>query len=207
MTRLNRLGWGLDIDRLVVLMLSFVATSLIAAALTADEPSVAKEPVWKSLFDGNTLKNWKSSQFGGEGKVAVEKGVIVLNQGSDMTGITWTGDALPKMNYEVSVLAQRIEGNDFFCGLTFEVGDDPCSLIIGGWGGGVVGISSLNGLDAANNETAVLLSVILDAGRTVRANLTFDAGLLEAIDEEAENRGLTRSAFLASAARERLGLR
>ena len=61
--------------------------------------------------------------------------------------------------------------------------------------------------DAANNETAVLLSVILDAGRTVRANLTFDAGLLEAIDEEAENRGLTRSAFLASAARERLGLR
>ncbi len=61
--------------------------------------------------------------------------------------------------------------------------------------------------DASNNETAVMLSVILDAGRTVRANLTFDAGLLEAIDEEAQNRGLTRSAFLASAARERLGLR
>ena len=61
--------------------------------------------------------------------------------------------------------------------------------------------------DAGNNETAVMLSVILDAGRTVRANLTFDAGLLEAIDEEAQNRGLTRSAFLASAARERLGLR
>ena len=60
---------------------------------------------------------------------------------------------------------------------------------------------------ASNNETAVILSVILDAGRTVRANLTFDAGLLEAIDQEAQNRGLTRSAFLASAARERLGLR
>ncbi len=61
--------------------------------------------------------------------------------------------------------------------------------------------------DASNNETAVILSVILDAGRTVRANLTFDAGLLEAIDNEAQSRGLTRSAFLASAARERLGLR
>ena len=61
--------------------------------------------------------------------------------------------------------------------------------------------------DSGNNETAVMLSVILDAGRTVRANLTFDAGLLEAIDEEAQNRGLTRSAFLASAVRERLGLR
>ena len=61
--------------------------------------------------------------------------------------------------------------------------------------------------DASNDETAVMISVILDAGRTVRANLTFDAGLLEAIDEAAQNRGLTRSAFLASAARERLGLR
>lgn len=62
-------------------------------------------------------------------------------------------------------------------------------------------------LDPANNETAVMLAVILDAGRTVRANLTFDAGLLEAIDTEAQKRGLTRSAFLASAARERLGVR
>jgi predicted RNase H-like HicB family nuclease len=60
--------------------------------------------------------------------------------------------------------------------------------------------------DAANNEVAVMIPVVLDAGRTVRANLTFDAGLLEAIDAEAQKRGLTRSAFLASAARERLQL-
>ena len=30
---------------------------------------------------------------------------------------------------------------------------DPCSLIIGGWGGGVMGLSSLNGMDASENET------------------------------------------------------
>ena len=59
-------------------------------------------------------------------------------------------------------------------------------------------------IDAAKNEAAVIIPVVLDQGRTVRANLTFDAGLLEAIDAEAERRGLTRSAFLASAARERL---
>ena len=47
-------------------------------------------------------------------------------------------------------------------------------------------------------------ALVLDAGRTVRANLTFDAGLLAAIDDEANRRGLTRSAFLASAAREKL---
>jgi predicted RNase H-like HicB family nuclease len=59
-------------------------------------------------------------------------------------------------------------------------------------------------IDASQNEAAVIVPVVLDAGRTVRANLTFDAGLLEAIDAEAARRGLTRSAFMASAARERL---
>ncbi len=58
---------------------------------------------------------------------------------------------------------------------------------------------------ATQNEAAVIVPVVLDSGRTVRANLTFDSGLLEAIDAEATRRGLTRSAFLASAARERLG--
>ena len=53
-------------------------------------------------------------------------------------------------------------------------------------------------------ETAVLIPLVLDAGRTIRANLTFDAGLLAAIDDEATRRGLTRSAFLAGAAREKL---
>jgi metal-responsive CopG/Arc/MetJ family transcriptional regulator len=38
----------------------------------------------------------------------------------------------------------------------------------------------------------------------VRANITIDAGLLESIDREAKLRGLTRSAFLASAAREKI---
>jgi predicted RNase H-like HicB family nuclease len=53
-------------------------------------------------------------------------------------------------------------------------------------------------------ETAILIPLVLDTGRTIRANLTFDAGLLNAIDDEATRRGLTRSAFLASAAREKL---
>jgi predicted RNase H-like HicB family nuclease len=67
-------------------------------------------------------------------------------------------------------------------------------------------ISKEGEIDVGRNEAAVIVPVVLDAGRTVRANLTFDAGLLEAIDAEAARRGLTRSAFLASAARERLGL-
>jgi predicted RNase H-like HicB family nuclease len=59
---------------------------------------------------------------------------------------------------------------------------------------------------AALSEGAVLAYVPLvrDAGRPVKANLSLDAGLLEAIDEAAERHGLTRSAFLASAAREKI---
>lgn len=49
-----------------------------------------------------------------------------------------------------------------------------------------------------------LVPLLLDAGRTVRANVSFDAGFLDSIDTEAKRRGLTRSAFLASAAREKI---
>jgi metal-responsive CopG/Arc/MetJ family transcriptional regulator len=43
--------------------------------------------------------------------------------------------------------------------------------------------------------------LLIDSGRTVRANVSFDAALLDAIDAAAKERGLTRSAFLSSAAR------
>ena len=52
--------------------------------------------------------------------------------------------------------------------------------------------------------TTVMIPLLVDAGRTVRANLTLDAGLLEAIDMAAKRRGVTRSAFVASAARAKL---
>lgn len=40
--------------------------------------------------------------------------------------------------------------------------------------------------------------------RVVRANVTFEAGMLRAIDETASKRGLSRSAFLASCARKEI---
>ena len=53
-------------------------------------------------------------------------------------------------------------------------------------------------------EAVVMIPLLLDAGRTVRANLTLDAGLLADIDQAAGQRGITRSAFMASAAREKI---
>jgi predicted RNase H-like HicB family nuclease len=52
--------------------------------------------------------------------------------------------------------------------------------------------------------TTMLVPLLADPGRTVRVNVTVDRGLLEQIDEAAGARGLTRSAFLAQAAREKI---
>ena len=59
-------------------------------------------------------------------------------------------------------------------------------------------------IDTAAGESFVMIPLIIDSGRPVRANLSIDAGLLAAIDAEAAQRGLTRSAFLAGAAREKI---
>ena len=47
----------------------------------------------------------------------------------------------------------------------------------------------------------VLVPLLLDRGSSRRVNISIDRGLLEAIDDEARQRRMTRSAFLASAAR------
>ena len=52
-----------------------------------------------------------------------------------------------------------------------------------------------------NGATIAFVSLILDKGSPRRVNVSLDVGLLSAIDEEAKRRGMTRSAFLSSAAR------
>ena len=88
-----------------------------------------------------------------KGEPAVEDGKLILPVGVALTGVTYTGGDLPKTNYEIALDAQHMDGADFFCGLTFPVGDSNASLILGGWGGSLCGISSLDDEDAAHNET------------------------------------------------------
>lgn len=108
-----------------------------------------------SLFDGRTLAGWKllaEGPFEGHADVRVENGTIVLERGRLQTGISWRGE-FPRDDYEVSLEAKRVSGNDFFCGMTFPVGESPCTLIVGGWGGMVVGLSNVDDQSAAENET------------------------------------------------------
>lgn len=134
-----------------------------AAALDAKKggPKVAADPfqpgVWADLFDGKSLDGWKVSTFGGEGKPKVENGLLIVTMGQTLSGVTSTRKDLPKMGYEIELDAQKLEGDDFFCGLTFPVGESHASLILGGWGGSVCGISSLDYMDAANNETTKVI--------------------------------------------------
>jgi hypothetical protein len=121
-----------------------------------------------SLFDGKTLGQWKATDFGGQGAVSVKDGAIHMATGSYMTGITWTGPVV-RMNYEITLEAMRVEGSDFFCGLTFPVNDRPCTLILGGWGGSLCGLSSLNHMDASENETTRMIS--FENGKWYRVRL------------------------------------
>lgn len=110
---------------------------------------------WTLLFDGETLDGWEITNFGPQGEVYVSGGSVILEMGDGCTGITWKGE-FPLMDYEVELDARIVDGNDFFCGMTFPVEQSFCSLIVGGWGGPVVGLSSIDGLDASDNETNIL---------------------------------------------------
>ncbi len=136
----------------------------------------------QALFDGNTLNNWKITNFGTQGPVRVSGGKIIIGMGEGCSGITWTSE-FPKVNYEVGLEARKTAGNDFFCGLTFPVQDDFCSLIVGGWGGPVVGLSIIDGLDASENETKKLKHFEKDVWYKVRLKVTED-NIIGWVDDE-----------------------
>jgi hypothetical protein len=137
---------------------SILFLSVLTSLLLAEEakPAAATTSAAKPLFDGKTLAGWKRVDIGGSGQVSVEEDCMVFSQGESLTGVVYEKlKELPVTDYEISLEAKRTSGLDFFCGLTFPVGSHDCSvtLVLGGWGGGVVGISSIDGLDASENDT------------------------------------------------------
>lgn len=111
-----------------------------------------------SMFDGEKLGLWQKSDFYQAGNVYVKDGCLMLEKSDWMTGATWTGPLI-RMNYDISFEAQRVEGNDFFCGLTFPVGKSSCSLILGGWHNQISGLSTIDHKDASLNETTLEMSL------------------------------------------------
>lgn len=168
----------------------------VASPSDTTDKSPDDTKAWKRLFDGKTLGDWVSSRFGGEGEVVVENGQITCDYGQYITGITYQGKDLPKNNYEIELEAMRVEGSDFFCGLTFPVDDKHATFVVGGWGGSVTGISSIDSYDASENDTTDYMEFKNKQWYKIRVRVT--PGVLEAwidkkkmVSEEVESSRLS----------------
>ena len=117
-------------------------------------PSGASEEnaVWKPLLKDSDLSGWTITNFGGEGDVELKGGELTLGFGDPLTGVTYEGKDFPQDNYEMRWEAKRVQGQDFFAGVTFPIGEEFCSFIAGGWGGSLIGISNIDGYDASEND-------------------------------------------------------
>jgi hypothetical protein len=144
--------------------------------IEAKSTGAPAEVAWEDLFDGKSLNGWQRTAFARGGAVHVESSfrggaAILVDAGGALSGFNWTRD-VPQTNYEISLETMKIEGQDFMCGLTFPVGQAHASLILGGWGGEVMGISSINNQDASENETTRTMFFPKDRWFAVRLRVT-----------------------------------
>ncbi len=105
-------------------------------------------------------QDWTTAGIPGDGGFLVEGEALVLAAGDPMSGVVLRANQmelarLPVDNYRIAYQAMRAQGVDFFGSVTFPVHSlETCvTLVLGGWGGGLVGISSIDGLDASENAT------------------------------------------------------
>jgi hypothetical protein len=123
-----------------------------AVAAVTNAPPAATN-VFVELFNGHTLAGWQVVPFGGAGAVKIlSNGALEIGAGEVLTGLVYTNKPV-RMNYEIVLEARRTSGSVFFCGLTLPVYSNSCTLIIGGWGGSLTGISSIDDMDASENST------------------------------------------------------
>jgi len=129
----------------------------------------------RNLFDGKSIDDWEILEFGGSGEVEIVEGSLVINDGAELSGIKFKKPKLlPTMNYEVEIEARKTTGFDFFVALTFPFGDlETCAtFVVGGWGGGVVGLSSIDNLDASENSTTEYMRFAEDEWQTIKLRVT-----------------------------------
>lgn len=121
--------------------------------------SVAEQP-WIEMKD-----KWEEVS-GGQVDVGEE---LSIGWGEALTNVRWKGE-VPTVPFELELKAKRVNGSDFFCAVTFPVrGIDECvTLVVGGWGGSLVGISSIDGKDASENDTQKIHTFETDVWYQIR---------------------------------------
>jgi len=131
----------------------FCACLVLALAHCGRNAELKRE--WR-LLDAPHAAAWKPAGMENEGKAFVKEGEITTGIGAPMTGITFTGWeslGVPRDRYIIEYEAMRADGGDFFGSITFPVRDSGLTFIMGGWGGGLTGVSSIDDLDASENMT------------------------------------------------------
>ena len=165
--------------------------SLINLSAEEEKPTTSSKKETKnqsvSLFDGKTLKGWKLCNYAGLGEVKVspETGALRVTRGEILSGIridNFDKRKLPKVNYELSLEARRVEGEDFFCCLTFPYKKTHASFVLGGWGGSVCGISSIDFMDAMENSTMTVRD--FDEGKWYKLRLLVTENRFQGFVEE-----------------------
>jgi hypothetical protein len=170
------------------LLLLLLTASHVVAQESKDGDKSTKKSKAIQLFNGKDLKGWRLVEkfdFARHGKVEVKDGVITMAAGAPASGIRIDSKVheMPRTNYEVSLEAKRTSGQDFFCGLTFPVDKQYCTLIMGGWGGGTIGLSNIDNAPADENETTNFVEFKKNQWYQVRVRVT-DKQIDVWIDEE-----------------------
>ncbi len=131
-----------------------LALASCAAPAGAPEAPVSEVP-WEVLFDGEDLSSWKAGVFGEFAEFERVEDGVVIPQGVPLAGLTYQG-APPAPPFEAEFDVTKEYGADFFLAVTFPVRGEHLTLVLGGWGGVVCGLSCLDGEDASGNDTRTL---------------------------------------------------
>lgn len=156
-----------------------MAAGAVLASCKKEEPvpvtAVEPAPSWIML-----MGKWVGTE-GGE--VTEEDDVLRLGFGEMLTAAKWTGE-VPVAPFELEYDARRVNGTDFFGAVTFPAGkDEDVTFVLGGWGGGLIGISSIDDLDASENETGQAIG--FETGRWYRVRIVREmAKIIVSIDDE-----------------------
>ncbi|MDB2577216.1 DUF1080 domain-containing protein [Planctomycetota bacterium] len=137
-----------------------IAGAAFIVACAGPEPvreaaEVAPAPPWQELFDGRDLSSWKAGVFGEFPEFDQVEDGVVIPQGVPLAGLTYQGEP-PTPPFEAEFDVTKEFGADFFFSVTFPVRGEHLTLVLGGWGGVVCGLSCLDGEDASGNDTRTL---------------------------------------------------
>jgi len=132
----------------------------------------AATPATENLFSGTARQGWQPIAFYTPSTFTVlPSNTIACARGKPLSGIVYT-NAVPTMNYEVTLEAMRVEGSDFFVGLTLPIGKSFFTVIVGGWGGTLCGISSFDYDDASQNPWSESVALENNRWYTLRVRIT-----------------------------------